>query len=129
VLNSAKSGEIKMDFLIFLLVAGTMFYFSKMQPELKKQKIQTESSSTTMAIPLKVNPRTRPTVPPLYGIEISASQQRRLGKNDPSVIAANLIKPENRSSWLNEIKNSLFDGAKHHPELNNFFDQLFGSKK
>ena len=122
-----------MDFLIFLVVAGIMFYFSKLQPESKKQNKQSQHQVTTEAIPLAVKPRTRPTVPPLYGIEISTSQQRRLGKHDPSVIAANLANAAKTNSWLNEIKNrhfdDLFDGAKHHPELHKFFDQLFNSKK
>lgn len=100
-----------MDFILFLVVVAVLFYFNKLTPAIQ-QASQTHTEHLSTAEQPSVQPTSafqtpRATIPPLLGIEISAAQQRRLGANDPSVLAANRAK-------------SLH--AKHHRI--NVFDQL-----
>ena len=113
-----------MDFILFLVFAGVVFYFNQIKPRqnqranteleerapqqvLRQKPIKTETSSPS---PTTYSRQTieRPRMPPLHGIEISATQCRRLGKDDPSVIAAQLNK-------------AYSTGTGHPPS---FFDQL-----
>lgn len=99
-----------MEFILFLTIVGVGFYLSKVQPYLKQQRdavqnpapfAQPIASTSTQAVQ-------RPTVPPLLGIEISASQQRRLGKDDPSVKAMQQTKSvlwaSKNPSWLEQVQ-------------------------
>ena len=107
-----------MDFILFLVFAGIMFYFNQIKPRQQQKTISQQQtgiphSQAQLIQNIRVThiksdtSRARPHIPPLFGIEITTAQQRRLGKNDPSVLAANRAK-------------SLY--AKHHRI--NVFDQL-----
>ncbi len=117
-----------MDFLFFLAFVAIAFYMTKIHPQLKQKMLEQqqdtpiEKASSTRPRPAQtqqVNTRpTKPTksqapvsrsrIPPLLGIEITASQQRRLGKNDPSVLAAQRAKQLNQthhtdSTWFEQL--------------------------
>ncbi|WP_313041916.1 hypothetical protein [Acinetobacter sp.] len=70
---------------------------------------QTQQVNTRPTKPTKSQaPVSRSRIPPLLGIEITASQQRRLGKNDPSVLAAQRAKQLNQthhtdSTWFEQL--------------------------
>lgn len=82
-----------MEFLIILLMILAVLYFVIIAPMLRARQDTHSSdpshsrSGTTRAA---TRHAARPQMSPLLGIEISASQRRRLGRNDPSVIAAKL---------------------------------------
>ena len=78
-----------MDFILFLLFAGAAFYFSKTHSHTQQKEQQ-----STPNLPVKTIATTqseRPPIPPLLGIEITAVQRRRLGKDDPSIHATSHI--------------------------------------
>jgi hypothetical protein len=97
-----------MDFILFLIFAGVVFYFNQIKPRQNAQtttEVEVERAPQQVLRPQSTQPAPpprnsvvpsqrvgRPRMPPLHGIEISAAQCRRLGKNDPSVIAAQLNK-------------------------------------
>ena len=82
-----------MDFILFLVFAGIIFLITakpfkqlKSRPQAPTQKIKAAAVRNSSHSPA------RAAIPALLGIEITRIQQRRLGKNDPSVQAANRAK-------------------------------------
>ena len=122
-----------MDFFLFLLFAAVIFIISNKPFKLGQNKLQqtrykppqheaaanrpSQSETQQNRTKLPLNKKTaihktlhssaRPSAPVLLGIEITASQQRRLGKNDPSVLAANRAKqfyePSNTPSFFEKL--------------------------
>ena len=85
-----------MEFVLILLMLAAAFYFI-IAPALRSQKSRYTSSggrNNTSTSHQYIRETERPKACPLWGIEISRSQQRRLGKNDPSVIAAKLYRQQ-----------------------------------
>lgn len=154
-----------MDFILFLVFAGVVFYFNQIKPRqnqrantkleerapqqvLRQKPIKTETSSPS---PTTYSRQTieRPRMPPLHGIEISAAQCRRLGKNDPSVIAAQLNKQYSigsghTPSLFEQLKQQLEQTTQTAPErshsttptasslskqLHKIFDDLFSEQR
>ena len=84
-----------MEFLIILLMLAVAFYFIIIAPALGSQKSRYTADRGNTSAANRHNRQTeRPKVCPLWGIEISHAQQRRLGKDDPSVIAAKLYRQQ-----------------------------------
>ncbi len=140
-----------MDLILFLVFAGLVIYFNQIKPKLDEKKAvrQQQLNETSQlrktprltkapsALPTRSSPTTtqsvanRPTVPALLGIEITASQQRRLGKNDPSVLAAQRAKQLNQtqhsgSTWFEQLTSQVEhvlqqpnDAAKHQSTASN----------
>ena len=90
-----------MDFLIFIITVAVIFYLN--QQKQFKQKSKKTVHRSARGGRARPNPIKKPDLPsplqsarpnssnsPLRGIEITATQRRLLGKNDPSVIAASL---------------------------------------
>ena len=82
-----------MDFILFLVFAGIIFLITakpfrqlKSRPQAPVQKVKAAAVRNSSHSP------TRAAIPALLGIEITSIQQRRLGKNDPSVQAASRAK-------------------------------------
>ena len=85
-----------MEFVLILLMLAAAFYFI-IAPALRSQKSRYTSSggrNNTSTSHQYIRETERPKACPLWGIEISRTQQRRLGKNDPSVIAAKLYRQQ-----------------------------------
>lgn len=81
----------------FVLMLAAAFYFIIVAPALRSQKSRYTSSggrNNTNTSHQYIRESERPKACPLWGIEISRTQQRRLGKNDPSVIAAKLYRQQ-----------------------------------
>ena len=151
-----------MDFLFFLAFVAIAFYMTKIHPQLKQKMLELqhdtpiEKVSSTRPRPSQaqqVNIRpTKPTkskapvsrsrIPPLLGIEITASQQHRLGKNDPSVLAAQHAKQLNQthhtdSTWFEQLTSQVEhvlqqtnDASKHQstasrPQQKSAFNKMF----
>jgi len=86
-----------MEFVLILLMLAAAFYFIIVAPALRSQKSRYTSScgrNNTSTSHQYIRETERPKACPLWGIEISRTQQRRLGKNDPSVIAAKLYRQQ-----------------------------------
>ena len=86
-----------MEFVLILLMLAAAFYFIIIAPALRSQKSRYTSSHdriNTSSSHQYIRETERPKACPLWGIEISRTQQRRLGKNDPSVIAAKLYRQQ-----------------------------------
>lgn len=86
-----------MEFVLILLMLAAAFYFIIVAPALRSQKSRYTSSggrNNTNTSHQYIRESERPKACPLWGIEISRTQQRRLGKNDPSVIAAKLYRQQ-----------------------------------
>ena len=86
-----------MEFVLILLMLAVAFYFIIVAPALRSQKSRYTSSdgrNNTNTSHQYIRESERPKACPLWGIEISRTQQRRLGKNDPSVIAAKLYRQQ-----------------------------------
>lgn len=86
-----------MEFVLILLMLAAAFYFIIVAPALRSQKSRYTSSGSrnnTNTSHQYIRESERPKACPLWGIEISRTQQRRLGKNDPSVIAAKLYRQQ-----------------------------------
>ncbi|WP_180012699.1 hypothetical protein [Acinetobacter sp. YH16031] len=86
-----------MEFVLILLMLAAAFYFIFVAPALRSQKSRYTSSrgrNNTSTSHQYIRETERPKACPLWGIEISRTQQRRLGKNDPSVIAAKLYRQQ-----------------------------------
>ena len=154
-----------MDFILFLFFAGVVFYFNQIKP---RQNAQTTTEVEVERVPQQVlgpqpskpvpPPRDsvtpsqrigRPRMPPLHGIEISAAQCRRLGKNDPSVIAAQLnkqysIDSGHTASLFEQLKQQLEQTTQTAPkrshstdptasslskQLHKIFDDLFSEQR
>lgn len=86
-----------MEFLVILFMLVAVFYIVIIAPALaaRKEAHAANSSHTRPASTRASSYADRPKMSPLLGIEISASQRRRLGRHDPSVIAAKLYKKIN----------------------------------
>ena len=86
-----------MEFLVILFMVGVVFYIVIIAPALKARKILMIRIHLAPALPAIgcSNSTERPKMSPLLGIEISASQRRRLGRHDPSVMAAKLYQQQN----------------------------------
>ncbi|WP_286965601.1 MULTISPECIES: hypothetical protein [Acinetobacter] len=85
-----------MEFVLILLMLAAAFYFI-IAPALRSQKSRYTSSggrNNTSPSHQYIRETGRPKACPLWGIEISRTQQRRLDKNDPSVIAAKLYRQQ-----------------------------------
>lgn len=85
-----------MEFLVILFMVGVVFYIVIIAPALKARK-NTDDSYSSRSRPASnrtSNSTERPKMSPLLGIEISASQRRRLGRHDPSVMAAKLYQQQ-----------------------------------
>jgi|GEM_PF-471662 hypothetical protein len=85
-----------MEFVLILLMLAAAFYFIIVAPALRSQKSRYTSSRdrNNSSSHQYIRETERPKACPLWGIEISRTQQRRLGKNDPSVIAAKLYRQQ-----------------------------------
>jgi len=86
-----------MEFVLILLMLAAAFYFIIVAPALRSQKSRYTSSrdrNNASSSHQYIHETGRPKACPLWGIEISRTQQRRLGKNDPSVIAAKLYRQQ-----------------------------------
>ncbi|WPC35182.1 hypothetical protein O4M77_01725 [Acinetobacter sp. YWS30-1] len=86
-----------MEFVLILLMLAAAFYFIIVAPALRSQKSRDTSSrdrNNASSSHQYIRETERPKACPLWGIEISRTQQRRLGKNDPSVIAAKLYRQQ-----------------------------------
>ena len=154
-----------MDFILFLIFAGVVFYFNHIKPRQNAQtttEVEVERAPQQVLRPQSAKsvlpPRdsivptqgtVRPRMPPLHGIEISAAQCRRLGKNDPSVIAAQLNKQYlsdsgHTPSLFEQLKQQLEQTTKTSPErdhstaptastlskqLHKMFDDLFSEQR
>ncbi|MCO8089954.1 hypothetical protein [Acinetobacter pseudolwoffii] len=81
-----------MEFLVILFMLIAVFYIVIIAPALRARK-NADYSGSSYTRPAS-GYADRPKMSPLLGIEISASQQRRLGRNDPSVIAAKLYRQQ-----------------------------------
>ncbi len=151
-----------MDFLFFLAFVAIAFYMTKIHPQLKQKMLELqqdtpiEKASSTRPRPSQtqqVNTRpTKPTkskapvsrsrIPPLLGIEITAPQQRRLGKNDPSVLAAQHAKQLNHmqhtdSTWFEQLTSqvehvlqqpndaSKYQSTASRPQQKSAFNKMF----
>lgn len=149
-----------MDFILFLIFAGIIFYFSQIKPRLEQQraeeadtakpakKMRSKLVAASTHQPVKQQEKRvhRPSDPVLLGIEITASQQRRLGKNDPSVLAAQRAKQlhqaqqadssffEHMTSQVEHVFKQANEAPKHQsaasrskskPVLDKLFDNLF----
>ena len=85
-----------MEFLVILFMIVAVFYVVILAPALAARK-ETHNSGSSYIRPASNRATSyadRPKMSPLLGIEISASQRRRLGRNDPSVIAAKLYRQQ-----------------------------------
>lgn len=146
-----------MDFILFLVFAGIMFYFNQIKPRQQQKTIsqqqaviphtQAQLIQNAHVTHIKSDiSRARPHIPPLFGIEITPAQQRRLGKNDPSVLAAQRSKQlhqtqqvrssffEQMTSQVEHVFKQVNETAKHqsaasrrqqNSALNKMFDHLF----
>lgn len=85
-----------MEFLIILFMIVAVLYVVIIAPALRARKDRPYSGSShpRASSSRATAPTDRPKMSPLLGIEISASQRRRLGRNDPSVIAAKLYRQQ-----------------------------------
>ena len=86
-----------MEFVLILLMLAAAFYFIIVAPALRSQKSRytfSRDRNNTSSSHQYIRETERPKACPLWGIEISRTQQRRLGKNDPSVIAAKLYRQQ-----------------------------------
>lgn len=88
-----------MEFLVILFMIVAVFYVVILAPALAARKEAHNSGSSYIrpASNRAMSYADRPKMTPLLGIEISASQRRRLGRDDPSVIAARLYHQQKRS--------------------------------
>lgn len=152
-----------MDFILFLIFAAVVFYFNQINPRQQQRAMAAAEERTPQRIlrptPVKMPPPShtaslhqtmgRPRMPPLHGIEISAAQRRRLGKNDPSVIAAQLNKQlsnatQNTPSFLSQLKQQLEQATQQinnnspssshtalplAKQLNKLFEDLFSNHR
>ena len=74
-----------MEFLVILFMIVAVFYVVILAPALAARKEAHDSGSSYIrpASNRATNYADRPKMTPLLGIEISASQRRRLGRDDP----------------------------------------------
>ncbi|MGE8542378.1 MAG: hypothetical protein ACN6NX_13840 [Acinetobacter sp.] len=164
-----------MDFFLFLLFAVVIFIISnklfkptKDKPQQTRRQVpqskavqsrssQSQEQSNQPKLPLSrktavqktLHSPVRPSVPILLGIEITAAQQRRLGKDDPSVLAANRAKQlheqsdapsffEKLGQQIEKAAHQMDDAAQQQKnsakelkkeDLNKLFNDLFIKKK
>ncbi|WP_374665420.1 hypothetical protein [Acinetobacter sp.] len=164
-----------MDFILFLLFAGIIFIISNKPfkrakahaqagrhqpiPNRAPQNIPQQDSvqhnqpkppaHRQPAVDSALHSPSRPSAPVLLGIEITPIQQRRLGKNDPSVLAANRAKQRyahsGAPSFLDKIGQQIEKAAQQmdaaaqpqkssgkefkKEDLNKLFNNLFSNKK
>lgn len=120
-----------MEFVLILLMLAAAFYFI-IAPALRSQKSRYTSSRDRNNISSShqyIRETERPKACPLWGIEISRTQQRRLGKNDPSVIAAKLYRQQLGKFASFQQTRPMADADRNRPSssatLPRFFQNMF----
>ncbi|WP_216935196.1 MULTISPECIES: hypothetical protein [unclassified Acinetobacter] len=116
-----------MEFLVILFMIIIVFYIVIIAPALRARKNADYSGSsyTRPASNRASSYADRPKMSPLLGIEISASQRRRLGRNDPSVIAAKLYRQQKDQFASFQQTRPQPHSSQHKPPVQSRLHQLF----
>ena len=140
-----------MDFILFLIFAGVVFLITA-KPFQRRKDTDSATPTTIQNTYSPEHPKqssarlpvaqtvSRPSDPILLGIEITASQQRRLGKNDPSVLAAQRAKQlymtsQSTPTFFEQMRNQIEQAVKQvnetaqqHPPLSRTTSQSYLNK-
>jgi len=123
-----------MEFLVILFMIVAVFYVVILAPALAARKEAHNSGSSYIrpASNRAMSYADRPKMTPLLGIEISASQRRRLGRDDPSVIAARLYHQQ-KDQFASFQQARPQSHSPHHKapvqsRLNKFFNDLIADE-
>ncbi len=123
-----------MEFLVILFMIVAVFYVVILAPALAARKEAHDSGSSYIrpASNRATSYADRPKMTPLLGIEISASQRRRLGRDDPSVIAARLYHQQ-KDQFASFQQARPQSHSPHHKapvqsRLNKFFNDLIADE-
>ena len=123
-----------MEFLVILFMLVAVFYIVILAPAraARKEAHAADSSHTRPASNRASSYADRPKMSPLLGIEISASQRRRLGRHDPSVIAEKLYQQQKNQFSSFQHARPQPHSPHHKPaaqtKLSKFFNDLIADE-